>query len=134
MTDIHINGPDSGPEAAYLGGLAQGRWCVQHCSDCAQFVFPPRQFCPRCEGSALEWREPDPVGTVYSSTVVRLDPKQPYNVALIDLDAGVRMMANVVGIDSDAVRIGMRVSGAIEQSGAEARIVFHPVRETQNEG
>jgi len=34
----------------------------------------------------------------------------PYAVALIDLDEGVRMMSNVVGIEPDDVKIGMDVT------------------------
>jgi uncharacterized OB-fold protein len=39
----------------------------------------------------------------------RIAEDGPYVVALVDLDAGVRMMGNVTNCDPDAVRVGMRV-------------------------
>ncbi|MBF6616410.1 MAG: Zn-ribbon domain-containing OB-fold protein [Candidimonas sp.] len=116
-----------GPEATYLKGLAQGTWRIQRCTECSRHVFPPRQYCPACESAKLEWVAPRPTGTVYSTTVVRLDPQQPYNVALIDLTDGVRMMSSVTCPDPGDVYIGMPVRAEIEGSGDEARIVFHPV-------
>jgi uncharacterized OB-fold protein len=56
-------------------------------------------------------------GTVYTYTVVRhavvpiLAEAVPYVVAAVDLDeAGVRMVANLVGCDPEAVHIGSRVA------------------------
>lgn len=44
-----------------------------------------------------------------------------YNVSLLDLDEGVRMMSNVVGMPPDQVRIGMAVQAVIgERDGAPA--------------
>lgn len=131
MTDIHTKLPSGGPEGRYLDGLAQGIWRIQRCSACSQHVFPPRQFCPACESHSLDWVTPCGTATVYSTTVVRLDPQQPYNVALVDLDEGVRMMSSVLCLDPGDVHIGMRVQGLIEGQGSEARIVFYPIGEEQ---
>ena len=47
--------------------------------------------------------------TVYSTSVVYPRAGQPYNVALIDLDEGFRMMSRVIEIDPHLVRIGQKV-------------------------
>lgn len=132
MNTTHTGDPVTGPEATYLAGLAQGRWRIQRCCACEHSVFPPRQFCPSCTGP-LEWQVPCPHGTVYSTTVVRLDPKQPYNVSLIDLDAGVRMMSNVIDMDPDRVHIGMRVTAFIEESDEQTRVLFRPAQEVHHD-
>ena len=48
-------------------------------------------------------------GTVYATTVVYPQKGEPYNVALINVDEGFRMMSRVEDIAPLDVRIGMRV-------------------------
>ena len=87
---------------------------------CDRGVFYPRVFCPHCgAGSgALEWRRASGRGTVYSAVVenrpeaagAAFSGGQPYCVALVDLDEGVRMLTNVVGCPPEDVRCGLAVS------------------------
>ena len=59
-------------------------------------------------------------GTLYTFTIMHqvMNPgfasSVPYNVAQIDLDEGVRMVSNVVGIGNDALRIGMKLEAVFE--------------------
>jgi hypothetical protein len=46
----------------------------------------------------------------------------PYNVAQVDLDEGVRITSNIVGIDNAALRIGMRLEAVFEAVGATVSI------------
>jgi uncharacterized OB-fold protein len=76
----------------------------------------------------LEWVQACGLGTVYSSTTVRTKPPaQPYNVALIDLDEGPRMMSRVEGLPPDQVTIGQRVKARITTEGELTYVVFDPV-------
>jgi hypothetical protein len=91
------------------------QWCV----DCDRAIFFPREVCPGCLGSRLEWRPSPGTGSVYTYTVEH-NPQNPgltgpYTIALIDLDEGVRMMSNVVGCPPEDVRVGMRVAIAWEE-------------------
>jgi uncharacterized OB-fold protein len=75
----------------------------------------------------LEWVPASGLGTVYSATVIRpKPPSPPYNVCLIDLDEGPRMMSRVDGIPADAVKIGMRVKASIVSEGERPLVVFLP--------
>lgn len=67
-------------------------------------------------------------GTVYATTVVRQrsDRASDYNVALIELTEGARMMSRVEGIQPTQVRIGMPVRARVETTGGEPLIVFVP--------
>jgi uncharacterized OB-fold protein len=49
------------------------------------------------------------MGTVHATTVVFPQKGDPYNVALIDMDEGFRLMSRVEDIAPLEVRIGMRV-------------------------
>ena len=100
-----------GAEAHYQAALKQGRFLIQRCNDCGKHVFFPREVCPHCSSMSLAWVEPKGTGTVYSTTTVRRKPDAggDYDVSLIDLDEGVRMMSRVTGIAPNDVKIGMRV-------------------------
>jgi len=53
----------------------------------------------------------------------------PYNIALIDVDEGFRLMSRVEGVMPEAVRIGMRVKFRIHKPDGDdsAYPVFEPV-------
>ena len=118
--------PPAGPEKQYHDQLAQGRFQIQRCQACARAVFYPRVICPHCGSDQLDWITPSGKGTVYSTTVVRRKPEHggDYNVALIDLEEGVRMMSRVEGIALQAVAIGMAVQADVVDAGDGKLVVF----------
>jgi uncharacterized OB-fold protein len=93
---------------------AGGQLVTQRCVTCGKLLHPPRPMCPICHGLEMEWVELAGTGTVYSYAMLH-HPQHPafsYPViaALIDLDEGIRLLSNLVGVDSAEVHIGMRVS------------------------
>jgi uncharacterized OB-fold protein len=117
-----------GADATYFAYLSAGDWRIQRCGSCGRHVFIPRAFCPHCEGGDLAWVKPSGLGTVYTTSVVRQRPEQggTRNVALIDLDEGVRMMSRVEGVDPTAVSIGMRVAAKLVEQDGDTIVVFEP--------
>jgi hypothetical protein len=92
----------------------------QHCGACGRAEFDPALLCRRCGSRALTWERSAGLGTVYSWTVV-WRPQQPafvvpYAPAIVDMDEGYQMLANVVGCDVADLAVGMRVA-----------VEFHPV-------
>lgn len=122
-----------GVEAQYRQALDDGRFLIQRCAGCDRAVFYPRMVCPHCGADKLAWATPDGRGTVYSTTVVRRKPEAggDYNVALIDLREGVRLMSRVDGVAPDAVRIGMAVRAQVVQQDGRGLVVFIPNKEAQ---
>ncbi|HYG45552.1 MAG TPA: OB-fold domain-containing protein [Bordetella sp.] len=120
-----------GPDAAYAAHLAQGRFMLQRCDACARYVFFPRVMCPHCGGPQLLWAKASGGATVYSVTVVRRKPQHggDYNVVLVDLDEGPRMMSRIEGASAGAVCIGMRVRARIASAGDTWFVVFDPAEE-----
>lgn len=116
----------SGAEAQYFAALAQDRFLIQWCGKCNAGVFFPRAFCPSCLDPQLEWIEPSGSGTVYATTTVRLKSDEPYDVSLIDLDEGVRLMSRVESIAPGEVRIGMRVKARVSRDKGTPVVVFVP--------
>lgn len=117
-----------GPEGRYFGQLAAGVFQLQRCGSCARAVFFPRNICPHCGGGELQWFTPSGLGTVYAATCVRREARHggDYNVVLVDLDEGVRLMSKVVSADvPDIVPIGTRVRAEIVRQGDAALVVFN---------
>lgn len=115
------------PEVQYRAFLAEGRFMIQRAKRSGRYVFYPRVAEPGSGDTDLEWVEASGRGTVYSTTVVRKKPPEPsYNVALIDLAEGARMMSRVVGVTPEDVRIGMAVRAKIVEDGGAPLVVFEP--------
>lgn len=95
---------------------------IQRCDDCGNYIFYPRGLCPHCFSSNLAWQPVAGTGQVHAFTIVHRHPHPafaaeiPYVVALIELDEGVRMMSNLVGVEPDPehVRVGMPVEVVYE--------------------
>lgn len=119
----------SAPLAAWQAHLRAGRFMLQQCGACQRFIFYPRVICHHCGGEQLSWKPAGQAGgTVYSSTIVARREKDggPYNVVLVDLDEGVRMMSRVEGVAPDAVQIGQRVRAYIGAIEDEPVVLFTP--------
>lgn len=115
-----------GPEEIYFNNLKEGRFVIQCCDSCNKAVFYPRYICPHCGGRSLRWFEPCGNATVYATTTVHPGRKsnEAYNVCLVDLDEGVRLMTRIADLPTLQVRIGMRVTAKVELAGDDARLVF----------
>ena len=124
--------PATGVLAQYQAELAQGRFLIQRCNDCGQHVFFPRESCPHCGAHGPAWVAPSGLGTVYTVTTIRRKPEAggDYNVCLIDLDEGVRMMGRVEIQPVDAVPVGQRVQARVVQKDGQGVVVFDPVPES----
>ncbi len=109
------------PLATYQRHLRAGQLAYQYSPDAGRAVFFPRLVCPFSGSSELQWRISQGYGTVHATTVVFPREGEPYNVALIDVDEGFRMMSRVEGLTPQEVRIGMRVRVRIvPQAGEDA--------------
>jgi len=116
----------NGPEAVFRDHLSQGRFMIQRSISTGAYVFYPRTFVPGSGEDDLEWIEALGEGVVYSTTVNRRSPEKggTFNVALIDLAEGPRMMSRVVGIEPDAVHIGMKVRAKISELNGAPAVVW----------
>jgi uncharacterized protein len=97
------------PLATYNEHLRRGELGYQFSPSLGSAVFYPRVIAPKTGADDLEWRTSRGLGTVHSTTVVHPQQGEPYNVCLVDVDEGFRIMSRVEDIAPEAVRIGMRV-------------------------
>jgi uncharacterized OB-fold protein len=107
---------------AFWAAAREGRLLIMHCRACDRPYFYPRRYCPHCWSGDTEWREASRSGIVYSYSIVRQNPAPPfrdwcpYAVVLVDLDEGVRMMANWDrALPLDELSCGAQVRVTFEQ-------------------
>jgi len=117
-----------GPDAVYGDNLRNGKLRIQHCNACGRNFFYPRALCVHCGAADWVWIDASGKGTVYSTSVVRQRPEDgpDYNIALIDLAEGPRMMSRVTDIAPAEVAIGMAVEAYIGDLGKEPLVLFRP--------
>lgn len=114
--------------APFFDGAREGKLMLQHCTACGMWSFPVRERCPHCFAAKLEWRAASGRGTLYTFAIMHqvMNPgfasHVPYNVSQIDLDEGVRMVANVVGTPNEQLRIGMKLEAVFEDAGENVSI------------
>lgn len=116
------------PDAEYQSFLGEGRFMIQRCRTSGRHFFYPRVAEPGTGDTSLEWVEACGQGSVYATTTVRVKPPaEAYNVALVELAEGPRMMSRVEGVAAEQVRIGMKVKARIQQDGDSRYVVFDVV-------
>jgi uncharacterized protein len=92
---------------------------VQKCKNCGTYSHPPRPVCHHCRQFALEWVPTSGKGTVYSYVIyhrsVHPGFEVPYDVVLVELEEGVRIVSNMVDCETDEIYIGMPVELVVDQ-------------------
>lgn len=115
-----ISNADSAP---YWQGARESKLLIRKCNACGELHFMPRHVCPHCWSDDLQWIEASGKGTVHSYSIIRRasDPRfadlVPYVVALVDLEEGPRMMANVLGDNALDTKIGDALTLIFEDRG-----------------
>lgn len=95
--------------------LREHRLVLQRSKLTGSFLYYPREVSPFGVRDELEWQELSGRGTVYSFTIARRPTAPqwngdvPYVIAIVELEEGPRLTANVIGCAADDVRIGMPV-------------------------
>ncbi|MCA1831589.1 MAG: Zn-ribbon domain-containing OB-fold protein [Actinomycetota bacterium] len=119
LPPVPLPDDDSAP---FWKAAARHELVLQRCAACGAYRHPPRPMCPSCLSMESVWVPASGHGRVWSWVVVHppvlpaFAEKTPYNVAVIELDEGVRMVGNVLGIDQP-------------DEGMEVEVVFEDVEE-----
>jgi uncharacterized protein len=108
------------PLARFRAHLARGELAYQFDPQTDQSVFYPRVIAPGSGNAELPWRVSAGLGTVHAVTVIAPRGEPAYNVVLIDMDEGFRMMGRVDEMPAEAVCIGLRVRARVHHPGEGA--------------
>jgi uncharacterized OB-fold protein len=102
------------------------------CDDCGNKIFPPRDVCPHCAQPAQTPFQFSGRGEVFSHTTVYNPPVgyeefAPYTVALVKLEEGPLITAQLTDTQPEEVSIGQpveMVTRKIREDGPEGLIVY----------
>jgi len=113
----------------FWDGVGQGRLLVQRCTGCGTLRHPPSPMCPSCR--ALDWvpQELSGRGVVFSWIVSRhpTEPDdEPRIVVLVTLEEGIRLIANLQGVDPAEVRNDLAVEVTFEEVDGVVLPQFRP--------
>ncbi len=119
---------------ASLWRTRQQRYSLQGeiCPDCSRAIFPPRDVCPYCSEAAGPLHTMSGRGEVYSYTKMFSVPdgflaQRPYTVALVKLEEGPMVTAQLTDISDEDVEIGMpveMVTRKLREEGDSGEIVY----------
>jgi uncharacterized OB-fold protein len=119
----------------FFAGAREGRLLIQRCEGCGVLQHPPTPVCPDCGSFDRGVVEPSGRGRVHSF-VVNHHPQvpgfaYPLVVAVVELDEGVRLVSNLVGVDPADVWIGMAVEAELVAVDDELTLpMFRPTEAT----
>jgi len=94
------------------------------CPHCAYKIFPPRDICPDCGEDARDIYQFSGRGEVYSHTTVYQAPaghteNAPYPVAIVRLEEGPLVTAQLTDLGDEPVEIGTPVEMVTRKLGAD---------------
>lgn len=97
----------------FWDGAREGQLLIQRCTSCGTLRHPPGPACPSCHSFEWDTVQASGQGTVYSFVVMHYPEVPPFDhpnpIALIELDEGTRLSAQLVGIKPEDIQIGQRV-------------------------
>ena len=91
----------------FWNGVRDGQLRIQRCAHCGRVRHPPGPMCPECR--SLEWEAVTSSGrgSIYSWVISHhpTEPDaEPRIVVLVELEEGVRLVANLQGLPWEEVR------------------------------
>ncbi len=120
--------------APFWNACARHELILQACDDCDAIRFPPRPMCPACTSFAHSWKPASGRGRIWSWVVAHppvlpaFADRAPYNVVVVELDEGVRMLGNLIDVPNGEIHEDIPVEVAWED--VEERValpVWRPV-------
>ena len=121
--------------AFFFEGARAGTLLIQRCTSCGQLRHPPRPACATCGSFEWDTVEASGQGTVFSFVVVH-HPQipafdYPLPIAVVELEEGTRLVADLIGVDPGAVEVGMAVEVEMVAVDDELTLpMFRPRRAT----
>lgn len=99
--------------AFFWEGTARGELRIQQCGGCGALRHPPGPMCPHCNETKPQHVVASGLGEVYSYVVHHHPPVPghtlPFVIALVELEEGVRLLAELVDVGPDEVEVGLPV-------------------------
>jgi hypothetical protein len=129
---------DEFTSTAHYLALGERKLIGSRCKACGKLYFPARPMCPECHGEEMEAVELSGKGKLAAYSVIYIAPtamiqagydrKNPYCAAVINLEEGPSICAQLVGVDMahpESIKIGTPVNATfLDRGEAEAKKTF----------
>ncbi len=112
----------------FFDGAKQHRLMLQKCLACGTLMWPVKPRCDHCFSENVTWVQASGKGTLYSFALMHqiyhpgFASEIPYNIAQVDLEEGLRIISNVVGVPNSALQIGMPLEVTFEKVSEEVTL------------
>jgi len=123
----------SAETAPFWDACRKGNYLLQQCRACGNVQAYYRGFCAHCWSQDIEDLLSSGKGTVHTFTVTYQNrapgfrEETPYVVAVVELERGVQVFANIINCDPASVRIGLPVKVTFMDVGEEMKVpMFEP--------
>lgn len=95
--------------------ISERKLMAAKCRSCASLLLPPRNICPKCFSTELEWIELNKKGKLATYTVIHIPPAQfqslaPYAVGIIKLEDGPHLLGMIQGVKPEEIKVGMNLT------------------------
>jgi|SRR3989338_5508341 len=97
-------------------------YCIMgsKCANCSELFYPEKKKCPKCESNEMEDYKFNGAGQIYSYSTIHQAPagmerQVPYAVAIINLDEGPKITAQIADAKLDKIQIGMKVESCVRK-------------------
>ena len=93
---------------------------MPRCKLCDRLFFYPREACPRCLKTDIDWVQVSGMGRLHTFTVIHqpvhpaFQQDVPYIYAMVQLDEGPRMISNLVDCRPEDAQVDMRVTAVFD--------------------
>lgn len=139
MADSAKFSPRPTPETQpFWDATARGELHLQRCRPCDAHYFPPRPFCPTCHGDDVVWERLSGRGRLHTYLINHrpapgFEDEAPYAIAVVELDEGPRMMANIVGVEStpEHLELDMELTVTFEERDGMHIPQFRPAEQLE---
>lgn len=137
-------GADAVNELATTAPIAEGlfTWPSEQprliggaCAECSAVSFPRSSACARCTSASIEERLLEPTGTLWSWTIQRFEPKEPYigaqpfepyGVGYVELADGVLVESRLTIADPEQLEIGQTMELVVVPFADHFTFAFRP--------
>jgi uncharacterized protein len=127
----------------HYAALGEKKLVGSHCAACDKTYYPARPMCPQCHGAQMEAVEFSGKGKLAAYSIIYIAPtamieagfdrKNPYCAAVVELEEGPRICAQLVGMDvkqPQTIAIGQPVTAIFlvrgEGEAAKTFLGFQP--------
>ena len=104
----------------YLEKLKENKIVYSECTACGRKFLPPVSHCSECGANNFEIKEATNSGVIETYTIIHIpshkfEGKNPFPVAIIRLDDGVKLMAQIRTDDLSKLSVGKKVEARFDE-------------------